>query len=89
MEISHGNDDLFLTSFTFDEIQIVEVEHFYRDYVALPFDEHGSIMVLDMMRSMFFLPGLGLGHRQHGLREFIATVDHDTSFDLGFYFYRG
>ncbi|KAL6323287.1 hypothetical protein AAG906_029294 [Vitis piasezkii] len=47
-------------------------ETFYRDHVALPFDEHGSIVVLDMMRSMSFL------------REFVATVDHDTPFGLGF-----
>ena len=26
LEISHGDDDLFLTGFTFDEIQTVEVE---------------------------------------------------------------
>ena len=63
LEISHGNDDLFLTSFTFDEIQTMEVEQFYSDHVALLFDEHGSTMVLDMMRSMSFLPGLGLGIR--------------------------
>ena len=48
------------------------------------FDEHGSTMVLDMMKSMSFLPGLGLGRRQHGFGEFIAVVDHDTSFDFGF-----
>ena len=61
MEISHGDDNLFLNGFTFDKIQTVEVEHFYRDYVVLPFDENSSIMVLDMMRSMSFLIGLGLG----------------------------
>ena len=37
-----------------------------------------------MMRSMSFLPGLGLGHRQHGFGEFIAAVDHDTPFGLDF-----
>ena len=52
--------------------------------MALPFDEHGSTVVLDMMRSMFFLPSLGIGHRQHGSGEFIATIDHDTPFSLGF-----
>ena len=60
LEISHGDDDLFMTGFTFDEIQTIEVEQFCRDHVALPFDEHGSTVVLDMMRSMSFLPGLGL-----------------------------
>ena len=63
LEISHSNDDLFLTGFTFDKIQTVEVEHFHRDHVALLFDEHGSTVVLDMMRSMSFLLGLGL--RRH------------------------
>ena len=53
--------------------------------MVLPFNEHGSTMVLDMMRSMSFLPGLGLRHYQHGSREFIATVDHDTPFGLGFF----
>ena len=84
LEISHGDDDLFLSGFTFDEIQTIEVEQFCRDHVALPFDDHGSTMVLDMMRSMSFLPGLGLWRHQHGSGEFIAIVDHDTLFDLGF-----
>ncbi|RVW68580.1 Transposon Ty3-G Gag-Pol polyprotein [Vitis vinifera] len=53
LEISHGNNNLFLTGFTFDEIQTVEVEQFCRDHV-------------------------------HGSREFIATIDHDTPFGLGF-----
>ena len=84
LEISHSDNDLFLTGFTFDEIRTVEVKQFYKDYVALPFDEHDSTVVLDMMRSMFLLLGLGLGRHQHGSREFIATVDHDTPFSLGF-----
>ncbi|RVW78074.1 hypothetical protein CK203_059659 [Vitis vinifera] len=33
LEISHGDDNLFLNGFTFDKIRTVEVEHFYRDYV--------------------------------------------------------
>ena len=84
MEISHGDDNLFMTRFTFDEKQTIEVDQFYRDHVALPFDEHGSTVVLDMMRSMSFLPGLGLGCRQHGFGDFIVTVDHDTPWGLGF-----
>ena len=39
----------------------MEVKQFYKDYVALPFDEHDSTVVLDMMRSMFLLLALGLG----------------------------
>ena len=48
------------------------------------FDEHGSTMVLDMLTSMSFLPGLGLECCQHGFGEFIAVVDHDTPFGFGF-----
>ena len=62
----------------------MEAEQFCRDHVALPFDEHGSTVVLDMMRSMSFLPSLGLGCRQHDFGDFIAIVDHDTPFGLGF-----
>ncbi|RVW80015.1 hypothetical protein CK203_055836 [Vitis vinifera] len=84
LEISHSNDNLFPTGFTFDEIQTMEVKQFYKDYMAFPFYEHGSIVVLDMVRSMSFLSGLGLRRRQHGPGEFIVTVDHDTSFNLSF-----
>ena len=37
-----------------------------------------------MMRGMTFLLGMGLGRRQQGPSEFIATIDHDTTFRLGF-----
>ena len=50
----------------------------------MSFDQHSSTVVLDMMRGMSFMPGLGLGRRQHGPMEFVATVDHDTPFGLGF-----
>ena len=53
--------------------------------MALSFDENGSTVVLDMMRSMSFLLGLGLGRRRHDSREFIAAIDHDTPFGLGFF----
>ncbi|RVX07120.1 Retrovirus-related Pol polyprotein from transposon 297 [Vitis vinifera] len=33
---------------------------------------------------MPFMPSLGLGRRQHGPMEFVATVDHDTPFGLRF-----
>uniref|UniRef100_F6I5D1 Uncharacterized protein n=1 Tax=Vitis vinifera TaxID=29760 RepID=F6I5D1_VITVI len=59
LEISHTDDDLFLTGFTFDEVQIVEIEDFCRDFVAMSFDQHGSTVVLDIMRSMSYLPGMG------------------------------
>ena len=41
-------------------------------------------MILDMMRNMSFLSGMGLGRRQHGLSGFIAVIDHDVPFGLGF-----
>ncbi|KAL6323760.1 hypothetical protein AAG906_002228 [Vitis piasezkii] len=43
-----------------------------------------STVVLDMMRGMTFLPGMGLGRRQQGPNEFIAAIDHDMTFGLGF-----
>ncbi|RVW25276.1 Retrovirus-related Pol polyprotein from transposon 17.6 [Vitis vinifera] len=83
-KISHSEDDLLLTGFTFDEIQTLEIEDFCRDFVAMSFDQHSSTVVLDMMRGMTFLPGMGLGRRQQGPSEFIAAIDHDTTFGLGF-----
>ena len=56
----------------------------FADFVAMSFDQHNSIVVLDMMRSMSFLPSMGLGRRQYGSSEFIAIPDHDVLFGLGF-----
>ncbi|RVW83205.1 Transposon Ty3-I Gag-Pol polyprotein [Vitis vinifera] len=84
LQISHSEDDLFLTELTFDEIQTLEIEDFCRDFVAMSFDQHNSTVVLDMMRGMTFLSGMGLGRRQQGPSEFIAAIDHDTTFGLGF-----
>ena len=42
LQISHNDDDLFLTGFTFDEVQTLEMEDFYRDFVAMSFDQHGD-----------------------------------------------
>ncbi|KAL6316950.1 hypothetical protein AAG906_024488 [Vitis piasezkii] len=50
----------------------------------MSFDQHSIMVVLDMMRGMSFMPGMGLGRHQHGPMEFVATVDHDTSLGLGF-----
>ena len=52
--------------------------------MAMSFNQHGSIVVLDMMRSMSYLPGMRLGRRQHGPNEFMAILDHDVPFELGF-----
>ena len=50
----------------------------------MSFDQHGSTVVLDMMRSMSYLPDMRLGRRQHGPSEFMAFSDHDVPFGLGF-----
>ena len=84
LQISHSDDDLLLTGFTFDEVQTLEMEDFCRDFVAMSFDQHGSIVVLDMMRGMSYLPGMGLGRHQHGPSEFMTIPDHDVPFGLGF-----
>ena len=49
----------FMIGFTFNEIQTMELESFCRDFVTFPFDEHNNTIVLDMIRSMSFLRGLG------------------------------
>ena len=61
LQINHNENDLFFTGFTFDEVQTLEIEDFCRDFMAISFDQHSSTMVLDMMRSMSFLPGMELG----------------------------
>ena len=38
LEISHGGDDLLMTGFAFDEVQIVELRDFVRDSVPMSFD---------------------------------------------------
>ncbi|RVX01390.1 Transposon Ty3-G Gag-Pol polyprotein [Vitis vinifera] len=77
LQISHSDDDLLLTGFTFDKVQTIEMEDFCRDFVAMSFDQHSSTVVLDMMRGMSYLPGMGLGRRQHGPSEFMPFPEHD------------
>ena len=84
LRISHSEDDLFFTRFTFDEVQILEVKNFYRDFIAMSLVQHSSMVILDMMRGMSFLLGMGLGRRQHEPMEFVTTTDHDTPFGFGF-----
>ena len=84
LQISHSDDDLQLTGFTFDEVQTLEMKDLCREFVAMSFDQHGSIVVLDMMRGMSYLPGMGLGRHQHGPSEFMTIPDHDVPFGLGF-----
>ncbi|XP_010652575.1 uncharacterized protein LOC104879867 [Vitis vinifera] len=96
LQISHNEDDLLLTRFTFDEIQTLEIEDFCRDFVAMSFDQHSSTVVLDMMRGMTFLPGTGYMARLR--RERVRARLSHTPFDcpirpyrmsLADYFVRG
>ena len=84
LQINHSEDGLFLTEFTFDEIQTLEIEDFCRDFVVMSFDQHSITVVLDMMKGMFFLPDMRLRLRQQGPNEFIAAIDHDMTFGLEF-----
>ncbi|WKA06683.1 hypothetical protein VitviT2T_024573 [Vitis vinifera] len=84
LHISHSEDDLHLTGFTFDEVQVVSLEDGSRDMVPMSFDQHSSTLVLNMMRGMSYLPGMGLGRRQQGPHEFTFTVNHDTPYGLGY-----
>ena len=84
LQISHNEDDLLLTEFVFDEVQVVSLEDDNRDMVPMSFDHHSSTLVLSMMRGMSYMPGLGLGRRQQGPRDFTITVDHDMPYGLGY-----
>ena len=64
LHISHNEDDLHLTGFTFDEVQVVSLEDDSRDLVPITFDQLSNTLVLSMMRGMSYMPGLGLGYRQ-------------------------
>ena len=62
LQISHNEDDLHLTGFTFDEVQVISLEDDSRDMVLMSFDQYSSTLVLSMMRGMSYMPSLGLGH---------------------------
>ena len=64
LQISHSEDDLHLTEFAFDEVQVFSLEDDDRDMVPMSFDQHSSTLVLSMMKGMSYMPGLGLGRRQ-------------------------
>ena len=77
LQINHSEDDLHLTRFVFNEVQVFSLEDDNKDMVPMSFDQHNSTLVLSMMKGMSYMLGLGLGRRQQGLREFTITVDHD------------
>ena len=72
--INHSEDDLHLIGFTFDEVQVVNLEDDRRDMVPISFDLYRSTLVLSMMRGMSYMPGLGLGHRQQGPCELLLQL---------------
>ena len=82
LHINHSEDDLHLTGFTFDEVQVVSLEDDHKDMVPMSFDQHSSTLALSMMKGMSYMPGLGLGRRQQGPREFAFTIDHDIPYGL-------
>ena len=84
LHISHSEDDLHLTGFTFDEVQVVSLEDDSRDLVLMSFDQHNNTLVLSMMRGMSYMLGLGLGGLQQGPCEFTFTVDHDIPYGLDY-----
>ncbi|RVW78390.1 hypothetical protein CK203_051418 [Vitis vinifera] len=83
LQISHSEDDLFFTRFTFDEVQTLEVGDFYRDLVGMSFDQHSSTVVLNMMRGMSFMPGLEANYRymahlhQERVRAYLTCTPFD------------
>ena len=64
LQISHNEDDLHLTRFVFDEVHVVSLENEDRDMVPMSFDQHSNTLVLNMMKGMSYMLGLGLGRRQ-------------------------
>ena len=64
LQIGHNENDLHLTGFTFDEVQVVSLEDDSKDMVPMSFDQYSSTLVLSMMRGMSYMPSLGLGHYQ-------------------------
>ena len=84
LQISHNEDNLHLTGFAFDEVQVFSLEDDERDMVPMSFDQHNNTLVLNMMKGMSYMPGLGLGRHQQGSCEFVFTIDHDIPYGLGY-----
>ena len=74
LHINQSEDDLHLTKFTFDEVQVVSLEDVSKDLMPMSFDQHNNTLVLSMMRGMFYMPGLGLGCLQQGPHEFTLQL---------------
>ena len=84
LQISHNEDNLYLTGFVFDEVQVFSLEDDNRDMVSMSFDQHNNTLVLSMMKGMSYMPDLGLGRLQQGPREFTFTIGHEIPYGLGY-----
>ena len=84
LQISHNEDDLHLIGFVFDVVQVVSLEDDNRDMVPMSFYQHNNTLVVNMMKGMSYMPGLGLGHWQQGSHEFAFTIYHDMLYGLGY-----
>ena len=51
LQISHSEDDLHLTGFAFDEVQVISLEDDDRDMVPMSFDQYNSTLVLSMIKA--------------------------------------
>ncbi|RVX20833.1 hypothetical protein CK203_002376 [Vitis vinifera] len=98
LHISHSEDDLHLTGFTFDEVQVVSLEDGSRDMVPMSFDQHSSTLVLSMMRGMSYLPEADARYmsqlRRDRVRARMSGIPFDYplrpyTFQLADYFIRG
>ncbi|RVW93818.1 Transposon Ty3-G Gag-Pol polyprotein [Vitis vinifera] len=56
LQISHSEDDLFFTGFMFDEVQTLEIEYFCKDFVAMSFDQHSTVIDHDVPFGLGFIP---------------------------------
>ena len=66
LQISHSENDLHLTGFTFNEVHVFSLENDSKDIVHVSFDQYSRTLALSMMRGMSYLIDMGLGCRQQG-----------------------
>ena len=52
--------------------------------MLMSFVQNNSILALNMMIGMSYMPGLGLGRLKQGPHEFTFTFDHDIPYGLGY-----
>ncbi|KAH7836661.1 hypothetical protein Vadar_004049 [Vaccinium darrowii] len=77
LEIIHGEEDVALGGFSFDTAGAV---------LTIKMDEDFSVSstVIEMMRKMAYMPGLGLGRNNQGIAEFPDFPMNNHRFSLGY-----